>query len=206
VSWWRASRRAVALAVAVLAELALVAALEGELVPVPSLLQGSVTKVPAVVFLPLVVTMVAMLCLEGPDRAVESTSVRPVRAFDAALLLAVVIVLAAGGGAAHAAGADLALEGARNAVGYLGLGLIAAAYLDPRWGSLLPTAYVVLLVTFAPRDPTESAVLLWPLQDAGSVAAASVAAGAFVAGLLAISRPRLEGLRPRPRARGSSAR
>lgn len=180
------SRRAVALAVAVLAELALVAALESELVPVPSLLQGSVTKVPAVVFLPLLVTMFAMLCLEGPDRAVESTSVRPVRAFDAALLIAAALTLVAGAGVEQAAGADLALEGARNAVGYLGLALLAAAYFGPRAGSLVPTAYVVVLVSFAPRDPSTSTVLLWPLQGAASVTASLVAAGAFVLGLVAL--------------------
>lgn len=191
MTWWLRSRRAPLLALLVLVEAVLVAAAGSARIPVPSLAAAGTVPIVAAVFLPLLVNSGVQYSLEGRDRWMELSAVRRVELLDAALVACVVLLVAALGWAAHAAGAEVALEGARNAVAYVGLGLVAAWIAGPRAGSTVPVAYVLLVAVFASGSTVETDAWSWPVHGARSSVAAAIALGLLATGAAALlSRPR----------------
>ena len=189
MTWWLRTRRVPLLAAVVLAEMALVALVGGERIPVPSLAAAATVPIVAAVFLPLLVNSALQFGFEGRDWRAERSALRRVALFDVGLALALALALGAGGVLAHSLGAELALEGARNAVGYVGLGLLVAAAAGARAGSVAPAAYVVLVAAFGSGRTLATRPWNWPVHDADSVTAAGIALALLVGGAAASLRP-----------------
>jgi hypothetical protein len=190
MSWWLRSRRVDALAVALVLQLACLVVLGGSVIAAPSLLPGPAARVPAAILPPLILASVVQHMLEFAGGHVERVAVRRVGAIDGALVLACLALVGLVGIAAAALGAPLASEATRNAIGLVGLGLIAGRVAGPHSGAIAPTAYVIALALLNTSRPHLAELWQWPLQDGGSVVAVVAAAGLAVAGLLAAAVPR----------------
>lgn len=187
--WWLRSRRIGLLTAAALVQTALLAVAGDERVPVPSLLRAATVPVAAAVFIPLLAVGAFQLGLEGRDRRLERVSVQQIPRLDAGLALAFCGALLLLGLTANLAGANLALAGARNAAGYLGLGLVAGWIAGERVGVIVPAAYVVLVGLFASGTPTERRPWEWPLLPEGSAVATGAACLLLAAGVAALLAP-----------------
>jgi hypothetical protein len=113
-----------------------------------------------------------------------------VRCLDAALVTATLVMLCAGCVVARLVGSDLALEAARNSVGYAGLGLIAASVGGPRAGAIAPAVYVVLLAASSSDRSGLSTLWEWPAQGRSSGTAAAAAMLLCCTGLALTTRRR----------------
>lgn len=185
MTWWLRSRRGPALLFAIVAQLALTWILGETLVPSPSLAEGAITRLPAIVFLPLVVASTIYFSLEASGGAIEVAGVRRTAVMDAALVASALATLVVGGVVIDALGGAFTGEAARNTAGYVGLGLIAAKLLGSRAGSVAPAAYVVLVASTSSRTSGLSRLWSWPADNPLTARSVIVAGILCVLGLLA---------------------
>lgn len=188
--WWLRSRRLDALGVALGLQLVALVVLGGSVFAAPSLLPGPGARVPAAILPPLILASVMQYMLEAAGGHVERVAVRRVGAIDGALVTACLALVALVGAGAAALGAPLAGEATRNAIGLVGLGLIAGRVAGPRAGAIAPAVYVIALALLNTDRPRIAELWQWPLQDGGSRVAGAVALVLAVAGLLMLATPR----------------
>jgi hypothetical protein len=187
LTWWLRSRRPTVIAAALGAQTIAVALLSGALVPVPSLVEGAVADLPAIVLVPLVLNSAVQYSLGGGAAALESTAVRYVARLDAALVLVTSGALVAISMLMDLAGVDEALEALRNAIGYLGIGLLAGRLVNARTGSLVPALYVFLIAIFNSDTRADVPVWKWPLAELGNNEALGCAIALWCLGLLVVA-------------------
>lgn len=183
--WWLRSRRVGLVAAVSAATMALVAVVGDVVIPMPSLLRAATVPTLAAVFLPLLVGAAVQHTRQEHDVSLERTGVRHVARLDAALYAAVaagMLILAVLG---HVMGAATAAAGARNAIGYLGLGLIAAR-VAPQAGAVAPALYVFILALFSTGSGGDRVPWQWPLHDGGSTIGAAAALVLFAGGVAAV--------------------
>jgi hypothetical protein len=184
--WWLRSRRAGALGAAIVVQLLLVLMLGGELLPTPGLLQERSARVPATVFIPLLLNSAVHFSLEGADPRLERTGVRRAWLLDLALVVIACLVVSSVSAALGVVGSDHSLAAARNAVAYIGLGLVLSALTDTRVGAGAPAVLVLVLALFSPEAGDGETPWNWPLADGESVRAAAWAIGLCAAGMAAL--------------------
>jgi hypothetical protein len=187
LSWWLRSRRAGALGAAIVVQLLLVLALGGELLPTPGLLQDRSAKVPATVFIPLLLNSAVQFSLQGADPPLERTGVRRAWLLDITLVVIACAMVLAASAALGAAGSEHSLAAARNALAYLGLGLMLSALTDVRVGAAVPAVLVLVLALFSSEAGAGGTPWNWPLADGESVPAAAWAIGLCVLGMACLT-------------------
>lgn len=190
---WVASRRPLFLVVACIGFVALVVVFGSSNVPVPSLGEGSLLPVPFAVFLPLAPTAVVVFCLSNTHPSIEAVAVRRVGWLDGAGLIVFAGFALVSCYAAHVLwDADASVQGARNLVGYLGIGVACLVMFNSRAASFLPAAFAVIVSTFGRTVGVSEAWWAWPL------AAIDVPLAAAQVGILFLTAIVLLGVVGRP--------
>ena len=184
--WWVKSRRLKLLGVAVGINALLIAVLGGAVVPTIGLRLSS-ASIAGVAIIPILVNCTIQLIREKVDWQLERSAVRNIRLLDLELLGLLVLTIVACAAVARAAGDHLAAEGARNAVGYLGLGLVVSRLAGGRVGAVAPAFYIFLLALFATPTSAQRSVLSWPLHSGDSHQALTAALLLFIGGLTAVA-------------------
>jgi hypothetical protein len=145
---------------------------------------GSALVVALLVLVPLLTTVLAGATLESPSEELDHTAALPwgpVRAAHGLLCLLVTAAVSAGAGAQWPSSSGLA----RNAIGFMGVTLVCAAFLRGRLAVLVLCVYVAAVYPSAGESPSGvSRLWAWFLFSGGSGAANAVAAALALAGVV----------------------
>ncbi|MFJ9948176.1 hypothetical protein [Kitasatospora sp. NPDC091207] len=180
--WWLRIRYVPAVATGLLACILLGSAANSVTVPIPVVIGGLTFDLPMSSLLPLIPVC---LILEGQaraDRVTERVAVRAIGRWDAAFMaLCVLIGVLAAAGAAIADAGAAATAMARDFTGYLGLALILRWLGGARLASVATAVFPFACVSFGLAHNRPS-IWAWPLHDATSVTAATLALLLLLAG------------------------
>lgn len=191
MSLWWAVRRPWYVLAALAGYLLLVVAVREQLVHVPAVTLAGGSGVKLVVFVPLLVCVVQLLCLERRLDAAELTAVRPVVRADRAMVAVVGLAVIALGAALHKfAGVQSALASGRNVLLLLGLALLVRHLYGAVAAASAATAVLFACVLVGLRSPYDPYPWAVPLEPWDRPHAAAISMLVFVAGLAAVGRHR----------------
>lgn len=188
---WAATRRVVLNAFVSAAVVVMVWLLGDLTASIPALASARGLAVPLALIAPIVVSSLLGYSLTRGDAVVESASVRPIAALDAALVVVTSTAVFVALVALDATGqANYGAEAARNALGFAGLLLIGRACIGPNAATALPITFVVLLAFFGADAAGEPRWWAWAVVDSGEPASWTAALGLIGAGgVLEVARP-----------------
>ncbi|MEV1044319.1 hypothetical protein [Streptomyces sp. NPDC049916] len=188
MNWWHRAH-STPLAVTVLIVVMLVVPLlGGSTVPIPSLLAGMSAGIPVALVLPAVPAALTLHAVNRVPRVYDTTAVRPVARYQAAMLMsAALIATVIGLAATYATDSSMALSAARNFLGYLGTGLLVHRLAGHLYGPLAVTLVPVLCAVVGLGPGGRPYPWTWPLHEAPSAIAAAAAAILFGSGIAAAS-------------------
>lgn len=138
---WLKVRRARASAIVILLTLGTIVLVGGISVPMPGILSFHGLAVPISLLAPLALSTTVGYGLNGGDDALESVAVRRVALLDTAYAVTAALVMLAAGVALQSMGlAALGYGAGRNALGFVGLVLVARRAVGGHAATLLPAA------------------------------------------------------------------
>lgn len=186
MTWFVRARHPLAILVVIALATVVSLVLVDVVLPIPQLAGPVTLGVPAALFAPAFSAAAIVAALSESPRPVDEGAARPVRWLDrlfvtASTVLGAVILTVLG----VLLEESLLVAGARNLVGYVGIGLLARALVGPRPAAVAPVAVAVFVGTFG--QSVDPALWAWPLHAAGSTASAVVALGMFVGGAAVMS-------------------
>jgi hypothetical protein len=183
MSLWLAVRRVAWCVITALVVTAIIVAIGGVAVPVPSLGAFEDAAWPISLIAPVAIAIVLAWSLGAGEPRLEAIAARPVAEMDLAL-----VVFLAGGMALLALAAgflgwiDLAGEAARNTFGYVGLMLVGRWLLGGEVSAVIPVGYIVLAAFFGGPTASSSAWWAWLVKPADDSLSWTLALGLFAAG------------------------
>lgn len=204
MSLWLRTRRATAIAAALMFLAAAFLAAGDLSLPMPAILASYGLAVPVVLLAPLALSSVLGWGLMSGDEQLERVSSRPIPGMDAALasgaaLLACLLALVSG---AATGSPDVAGAG-RNALGYVGLMLVGRRLLGGRAGTLVPAVVAVTAAVVGGDASGQPRWWVWVLAPSGDPFAWAVAATCLALGILVSGMaPRISIRRPGSGGRG----
>lgn len=165
--------------------------------PLPGFARAAGFGIPLALYGPLAVAIAVAAALAAGEARLEAVASRPLPLLDAlygvavaltALAACLLVWLLAGN-----AWSVYALEAGRNAVGYVGLTLLARPIVGPRAAALPAIAAAIVAALLGSYADGSARWWAWPISDARDerswlLAFATLALGALV---FAVSRPRL---------------
>ncbi|WP_405459999.1 hypothetical protein OG786_21995 [Streptomyces sp. NBC_00101] len=186
MNWWHRAHLTRLTAAVLIAAMLLVPLLGGSRLPLPSLLTGTHAGVPVALVLPAVPAVLTLHALHRVPQVYDSTAVRPVARYQAAMLTAAALLATLIGlGAACAADSPVPLAAARNLLGYLGTGLVAHRLAGPRYAPPAVALVPVLCALVGLGPGGRPLPWTWPLHEAASPVAAAAALLLLAAGIAA---------------------
>ncbi|MFD3165540.1 hypothetical protein [Herpetosiphon sp. NSE202] len=127
--------------------------------PLPSFLGGDLIASPLALILPAAWWLLLAQAFSQGDPWLEQTALRPIRYFDAGLLLGIsAILVGLAWLLASVLDQPLLLAIARNSLGFMGLGLLAARLFGWQTAALIPIAFHLLSGFFGQRA---GQIMLW---------------------------------------------
>lgn len=188
MTFWLRSRRLQACLVTILGTSALTLVLYDTYITLPTIFSITEVQFPVVAFLPLALASLMAYSLHAGNPVLEAVASRPVNIFDSAyavgavgitfgLMVALRLLLSA----------DELLMAGRNAVGYVGLCLIAFRIVGPLLAPMIPTGFVIVCTLVGVNQVGQVEWWAWPLAPYDHQQSWLTAIGLLISGSLLLS-------------------
>jgi hypothetical protein len=164
-------------------------------VPLPSLLGGTQAPVPIAVIAPVGVAIVLAYALASGNPDLERVASRPLPWFDAAYVLAAAsATLAACVLGDVLAGEQRGAQAGRNALGYIGLMMLARGVVGATSAAIVPATFVILATLFRGATARWATWWTWPLASPADVASWAVVLTLLLVGVAVSARRQTDAL------------